>query len=170
MKVIKFEIQVDELDDVVREIEMKPDNTFKDLHSLLQKTFGIKGERGASFFISNKRWQKLNEITLGRESRFERSIDGLKTPVDKILNETDRLIYSSDDVPQFTFLMAAQEAEAPVKAQSLPRITRAEGNLPQPAKSKFADHIFQDDYLQQTGEGLDDSDTEDLFEADESEP
>lgn len=161
MKVIRFEIQVEELDDVSREIELKATHTFKDLSDAIIEAFKIKATRGASFFTCNNKWQKLNEITLGRESRFEKPINGLKTSVEKLLKNTNRFIYFSEDVPDYTFLMGAEQKESKADPKKLPRIVKSTGNLPGPSKKKdFTDSIFSDDFKKNTGEVYDESDSD----------
>jgi len=159
MKVIRFEIQVEELEKVFREIEIKPSQTFKDLSDAIIQAFNIKATRGAAFFTSNKKWQKLNEITLGKESKFEKPINGLKSSIEKIFKGTNRFIYYSEDLPQFTFLMGAEEKESKAAPKKFPRVVKSEGNLPAPpSKKKFTDNIFTDDFGSQTGEVYDASD------------
>ena len=159
MKIIRFEIQVDELDNVFREIELKPSQTFKELNDAIIDAFGIKVERGSSFFTSNKKWQKLNEITLGKDSKFEKPINGLKSTIEKVFKDINRFIYYCEDVPQFTFLMAADEKESKADPKKFPRFVKSEGNLPDlKSKKRFTDNIFADDFGSQTGEVYDSSD------------
>src|SRR5688500_15794880 len=130
MKVISFEIQVDELDGVIREIEVKPAQTFKELGDAILEAFNIKATRDASFFNSNKKWQKQKEITLGKESRFEKPVTGLKTSVEKGMKETQRYIFYTEDAAEYTFLMAAEEKESKADVKKLPRVAKSTGNLP----------------------------------------
>ncbi len=157
MKVIRFEIQVDELDNVLREIEIKPSHTFKDLSDAILEAFGIKATRGASFFTSNNKWQKLNEITLGKDSRFEKPVNGLKTSIEKVLKDNSRFVYFSEDAPQFTFIMAADEKESKTDPKKLPRVVRSEGILPAAKAKKFTDNIFSDDFSSHAGDVYDSS-------------
>lgn len=156
MKVIRFEIQVDELDNVLREIEIKPSQTFKDLNDAILDAFSIKATRGAAFFTSNRKWQKLNEITLGKDSKFEKPINGLKSSIEKVFKDTDRFIYFSEDLPQFTFLIGAEEKESKADPKKFPRLVKSEGKLPDlTSKKRFTDSIFSDDFGSQTGEVYD---------------
>lgn len=155
MKIIRFEIQVEELDNVVREIEIKPSQTFKELSLAIFDAFGIKPTRGASFYTSNNKWQKLNEITLGKDSKFEKPINGLKTPVEKALKDTSRFIFFSEDVPQFTFLLAAAEEESKAHPKKFPRVAKSVGALPAAKAKKFTDHLFSDDFTSRTGDVYD---------------
>ncbi len=161
MKIIRFEIQPDELENVERVIDVKTTQTFDDLHRAIAEAFNIKVSRGASFYTSNSKWQKLNEITLGKESRFENPVDGLKTKVEKVMEDTQRFIYNTEDAPQFTFLMLAGTAESKADPKKFPRIVSANGNLPNMSRpKKFTDNIFADDFKSQTGEVFDESETD----------
>ena len=160
MKIIRFEIQIDEVDNVLREIEIKPSQTFKDLSDSILAAFNIKAERNAAFFTSNKKWQKLNEITLGKESKFEKPVNGLKTSIGKIFDETKSFVYFTEDAPHYTFIMVAEEKESKADPKKFPRITKSEGNLPTQRAKKFTDNIFTDDFSSQTGEVYDASDSD----------
>lgn len=157
MKVIRFEIQVDELDNVLREIEIKPSQTFKDLSDAILATFGIKATRGSSFFTSNNKWQKLNEITLGKDSRFEKPVNGLKTSIEKVFKDNNRFIYFTEDAPQFTFIMAADEKESKADPKKFPRLAKSAGALPEVKAKKFTDNIFSDDFSSHAGDVYDSS-------------
>ena len=158
MKIIRFEIQVDELDNVFREIEIKPSQTFKELSNSILDAFNIKATRGAAFFTSNNKWQKLNEITLGKDSKFENPINGLKSSIEKVFKDNNLFVYFSEDVPQFTFIMAAEEKESKADPKKFPRVVKSEGALPAAKPKKFTDNIFTDDFSSQTGEVYDASD------------
>lgn len=160
MKIIRFEIQVEEVDGVSREVEVKASHTFKDLSDTLLQAFAIKASRGASFFISNNKWQKLNEITLGKESRFEKPVNGLKTSVEKVFKETSRFIFYSEDAPQFTFLMAAEEKESKADPKKFPRVAGSSGTLPAASARGFTDVLFAEDFKKDTGEVYDESDSD----------
>lgn len=81
MQVYRFRLLIDEQDDFLRDIEIKPGQTFKDFHDIILKSVDIEGNELASFFICDQQWNKQQEITL---------IDmGLKEP-DAEIDEDDR--------------------------------------------------------------------------------
>lgn len=81
MQAYRFRILYDEQDDFLRDIEIKPGQTFKDFHDIILKSVDIEGNELASFFICDPQWNKQHEITL---------IDmGLKVP-DTDFDEDDR--------------------------------------------------------------------------------
>lgn len=81
MQVYRFRLLHEEQDDFLRDIEIKPGQTFKDFHEIILKSVGIEEKELASFFICDPRWNKQREITL---------IDmGLKLP-DAEVDEDER--------------------------------------------------------------------------------
>jgi hypothetical protein len=64
MLAYKFRLLHEDQDDFLRDIEIKPSQTYKDLHDCLVKTIGLSGKELASFFVCNHHWRKQREITL----------------------------------------------------------------------------------------------------------
>jgi hypothetical protein len=59
-----FRIISDENPDFYRDLVAKGSDTFLDFHNTLQKELGYDASQLASFFITNERWEKEQEITL----------------------------------------------------------------------------------------------------------
>ena len=82
MQAYRFRILCDEQDDFIRDIEIKPGQTFKQFHDIILQSAEIEGNELASFFICDPRWNKEKEITL---------IDmGLKVPDTDFDSDDDR--------------------------------------------------------------------------------
>lgn len=64
MLAYRFRILYDEQEDFLRDIEIKPGQTFKDFHVCLLKSTNLDSNELASFFICDQSWNKLKEITL----------------------------------------------------------------------------------------------------------
>lgn len=64
MQVYRFRILFDEQEDFLRDIEIKPGQTFKDFHDIILRSVEIEGNELASFFICDPGWNKQREITL----------------------------------------------------------------------------------------------------------
>lgn len=64
MAVYKFRIKFEDYDDVTRDIEIKPTQTFKDLHLSIQQAIKFDASKPANFFMSNDQWVKGKEISL----------------------------------------------------------------------------------------------------------
>jgi hypothetical protein len=81
MQAYRFRLLSEEQDDFLRDIEIKPGQTFKDFHDIILESVEITGNELASFFICDPQWNKEREITL---------IDmGLKVP-DTDFDEDER--------------------------------------------------------------------------------
>jgi hypothetical protein len=81
MQVYRFRLLFEEQEDFLRDIEIKPGQTFKDFHDIILQSVDIESNELASFFICDPGWNKQREITL---------IDmGLKVP-DTDFDDDDR--------------------------------------------------------------------------------
>lgn len=81
MQVYRFRLLFEEQEDFLRDIEIKPGQTFKDFHDIILQSVDIESNELASFFICDQGWNKQREITL---------IDmGVKIP-DTDFDEDDR--------------------------------------------------------------------------------
>jgi hypothetical protein len=64
MQAYRFRLLFEDQDEFLRDIEIKPGQTFKDFHDFILKSVEIEGNELASFFICDPRWNKQREITL----------------------------------------------------------------------------------------------------------
>jgi hypothetical protein len=88
MAIYRFRISFEDFDEVVREIDIKSNQTFKDLHEFFLKNVGYDPEKSSSFYVSNDQWIKNEElaylpnprkvnnaIALMENSKFSKFID-----------------------------------------------------------------------------------------------
>jgi hypothetical protein len=64
MQAYRFRLLFEEQEDFLRDIEIKPGQTFRDFNDIVIKSVGLEGNELASFFICDPRWNKQREITL----------------------------------------------------------------------------------------------------------
>ena len=64
MAVYRFRVTFEDQDDVYREIEIRANQTFEDLHYALLQSISFDSKHEASFFMSDDFWRKGQEITL----------------------------------------------------------------------------------------------------------
>jgi hypothetical protein len=64
MTVYKFRISFEDHEEVTRDIEILPTQTFEEMHLAIQEAVGFDNTKGASFYMSNDHWIKGEEITL----------------------------------------------------------------------------------------------------------
>ena len=115
MKVYKFRLQCEDQSDVLREIEIRPDQTFKELHDVIVKTLKLDGEELASFHVANDNWEKLVEITLidmsgeadeelDRDDQVQTVFVMGETKLERFMDEQgQKLIYEYDFLQLQTF-------------------------------------------------------------------
>lgn len=64
MQAYRFRLLSADQDDFLRDIEIKPGQTFRDFHEIVKSSVGLEGNELASFFVCDPRWLKQKEITL----------------------------------------------------------------------------------------------------------
>jgi hypothetical protein len=75
MALYRFRITFEDYDDVIREIDVKSNQTFEDLHRAIHQSTGYNSEFPSSFYISNDQWTKGEEITyLPNQKRIDRGV------------------------------------------------------------------------------------------------
>ncbi len=62
MAVYRFRISFEDYDEVTREIDIKSNQTFKDLHFFFLNKIGYDPEKSSSFYVSNDQWIKNEEL------------------------------------------------------------------------------------------------------------
>src|SRR3954466_15723229 len=75
MALYRFKVTFEDYDDVSRDIEIKSNQTFIDLHKAIHQSTGYNPEFPSSFYISNDQWIKGEEITyLPNQKRIDRGV------------------------------------------------------------------------------------------------
>ena len=62
MAIYRFKVSFEDYDDVVREIDIKSNQTFDDLHHAIHQSTKYNPETSSSFYVSNDQWIKGQEI------------------------------------------------------------------------------------------------------------
>ncbi len=62
MAIYRFRISFEDYDEVIREIDIKSNQTFKDLHFFFLQCLGYDPEKSSSFYVSNDHWIKNEEL------------------------------------------------------------------------------------------------------------
>jgi hypothetical protein len=75
MALYRFKVSFEDYDEVVREIDVRSNQTFEDLHRAIHQAIGYNCEYPSSFYISNDQWIKGEEITfMPNQRRIDRGI------------------------------------------------------------------------------------------------
>lgn len=93
--IYKFRVMFDEIDDFVRDIEIKCSDNFEKFHHALIQYIGLASGEMASFSICDSKWNKKNEITLMDFSEENETIE------EPEYDEDDQYSTSSK-LPKFT--------------------------------------------------------------------
>ncbi|HWY34980.1 MAG TPA: hypothetical protein VNX68_10060, partial [Nitrosopumilaceae archaeon] len=107
MAVYRFRVAFEDNEDTTRDIEIKPTQTFADLHHAIQDAIKFDDKLAASFFVSDDYWRKEQEITL-----FEEDLDTgvklmAKTKIASLIETPyQRFIYVYDKTVQWTLMVS----------------------------------------------------------------
>jgi len=75
MAIYRFKVSFEDFDEVVREIDIKSNQTFEDLHKAIHRSTGYNPEKSSSFYISTDHWIKGDEIAyLPNQRKVDRGV------------------------------------------------------------------------------------------------
>jgi hypothetical protein len=96
MALYRFRVTFEDYDDVIREIDVKSNQTFEDLHRAIHQSTGYSPEFSSSFYISNDQWTKGEEITyLPNQKRIDRGVS--------LMNKVKLLSFIDDPHQKFYY-------------------------------------------------------------------
>ena len=129
--IYKFQIVSQESQNFLLEVVLDEKHSFFDFHSIIQKSVGFESHQLASFFVSDKRWKKLVEISM-----LDLGINGAaffimqKTRLcDLLREEGQKLIYTFDFLNDRSFLIELTGI-AMEKNFNEPLVTLKQGEAP----------------------------------------
>jgi len=64
MTVYRFRVSFEDHNDIYRDIEILSNQSFDELHQMIQQAIGFDASKNATFFISNDYWRREKEIPL----------------------------------------------------------------------------------------------------------
>jgi hypothetical protein len=64
MAIYRFKISFEDFDEVTREIDIKTNQTFEDLHRAIHRSTGYNADKSSSFYVSTDNWIKGDEIAI----------------------------------------------------------------------------------------------------------
>lgn len=124
MAVYKFKVTYEDHEDVYREIEIRSDQTFEDLHLAIQKAISFDNSQPASFYMSDASWRKGQEITLMGKSRLADFMD----------DPHQKMIYIFDFKACWTFLVELVKINVDTPKGDFPRCVKTVGSAPKQYK------------------------------------
>lgn len=137
--IYRFKIWFDDVEDVVRVIDIKPGQTFLDFHNILHDSLGFDKGRG-SFFESDDRWRKLQELALDAGNPYsEQAKDMSMAAIKNWVNDPyQRFIYICDPDANWTLFCELMSIVDEMVNKTYPLVFRTEGKAP---KQKEDNHL-----------------------------
>lgn len=167
MNAIKFRVVLDFEEDIFRDILMPVNASFEELHAEILRSFGYPNNQMASFYMSNEKWDKGEEIPLF-DMNEEFGPEALETMKDvtlnsKLFDEGQRMVYVYDFMLMWCFFVEVIGFET--TKENLPLVTTIFGSAPDP-NSKEPDFMFETETSGSSKTNVsdeDDEDEDDLF-------
>ena len=69
MAIYRFKVSFEDYDDIIREIDIKTNQTFEDLHRAIHQSTGYNADLPSSFYVSTDNWIKGQEIAIHPNQR-----------------------------------------------------------------------------------------------------
>lgn len=135
MRIYRFRVLIEDKSEAFRDIEIRSEQSFLDLHKAIKKAFGFKGEEMACFYVSDDSWERGAMIPLADLGFAE---DGGTPPAlmadvyisDHMRSTKQRYIYVYDFLFNWTFLIELVSAKEPVKGKRYPQVVFSHGEAP----------------------------------------
>lgn len=135
MRIYRFRVLIDDPTEAFRDIEIRSEQTFKDLHTAIKAAFGFEGAEMACFYVSDEEWGKGPEIPLADLGFGE---DGDTPPAlmddvlisDHIRSTKQRFIYAYDFLHMWMFMVELIGAHLVEKGKTYPQVVMSMGTPP----------------------------------------
>ena len=163
MAILKFRVYFEEDESVYRDVVIRHNQTYQDLHEAILKSYEFDNKHKATFYRSNDHWLRGREITLekyDKEYKAPPLIMQETTIGSEIKDTNQRFVYQYDFNRVWNFLVELINVSKEENAKlSYPACVRTEGIAPSQYGTKgllgpkFAD--IEEKYdLTQVGEGF----------------
>ncbi|MGK6349911.1 IS1096 element passenger TnpR family protein [Parapedobacter sp. DT-150] len=176
MAIYRFRISFEDYDDVIREIDVLPKQTFWDLHKALHVATGYNPEVPSSFYVSNDFWKKGSEIAyLPDERKRERGVALMEeAKLNKFVDDPHQKFYYVYDFDhpfdfhvQLIKILKEEEGKVyPALFKSVGQAPKLPGSTVVPAET-VAKKEEDYDFLQETEYGINEEEDFDLLDEEE---
>lgn len=177
-RIYTFRVLLDTAQEVFRDIEVKSDHTFEQLHTAIQAAFDFSGKEMASFYMSNDEWERGKEIPL-MDMNYgdgEEAFSMGEVKVGELIRKPgQRMIYIYDFLRMWGFFVEMVSVSDADPDLEYPRVSVALGEAPDEG-SKDMDFKMEtesahgdeddEDYFDEFDEDLDDDDLDQLSDRD----
>jgi hypothetical protein len=135
MAILKFRVYFEEDDSVYRDVVIRHNQNFYDLHTTILKAYEFDTKHQATFYRSNDHWQRGREISLEKyDKRYQAEPLLMQdTPISsEIKQPNQRFIYVYDFVKNWAFQVELINVSKEESSKIIyPGVTRKEGIAPQ---------------------------------------
>jgi hypothetical protein len=177
MALYRFRVTFEDYDDVTREIDVKSNQTFEELHRAIHQSTGYNPDYPSSFYISNDQWMKGEEITfLPNQRRIDRGVSLMdKVKLSSFIDDPHQKFYYTFNFDRpFDFhveLMKIILEDAP--GVTYPAVIKSVGEAPKQFGNVFtptaAPEVSEDFDFPNEEMGFNPEDAEDLSEVTDDE-
>ena len=156
--IYRIRIILDTKEDIIRDIEIENNSTFKDLHLEILKSFQFDGNEMASFYLSNDNWIQGKEISLSSfQGEDEDELIMENCSLDSIIDENQKkFIYIYDFLNLWTFFIEIFEINSIIKDEKYPKLIFSLGKIPEKAPDKNFEEIKDNDFENDFEDNYDD--------------
>lgn len=133
MAIYRFKISFEDYDDVVREIDIKSNQTFEELHRALHASTGYPAEVSSSFYVSNDAWIRGEEIALLPNARkAERGVKLMEnSKLSSFIDDPHQKFYYTYNFDRpFDFHVELIKILDEDNGKTYPFLARSSGNAP----------------------------------------
>ncbi|QNM86645.1 hypothetical protein H9W90_05875 [Polaribacter pectinis] len=132
----KIRVILDTKEDIIRTILINDNINLENLHSIIAKSFGFKGQEMASFYRTDEEWNQGEEIPLFNMAEAGEGVSMQTCILNETLpEENDKLIYVYDFLNMWTFYVDVVEISSEMK-NDLPQTILSVGEIPEEAPEK----------------------------------
>lgn len=161
MAIYRFRVSFEDYDDITRDIDIKSNQTFEDLHYAIHKSTGYTPDKSSSFFVSTDQWIKGDEIAhLPNQRKVDRGVTLMEgTKLSRFIDDPHQKFYYiyNFDRP-FDFHVELVKILDEVAGKEYPLISRSVGEAPKMMG-----------LIPETPVASDDNDDDDDFTSDDTE-
>jgi hypothetical protein len=142
MAVYKLRVTFEDYEDVYRDIEIRPSQTFFDLHQVILQSISFDSKHAASFFVSDEYWRKNDVITLLDEDLEEGVRLMKKVKISStVVQPNQRYVYLYDKQALWSFLIELIKLVPEDATASYPRCVKTVGQAPKQYKQQVLDKL-----------------------------
>src|SRR5580692_13077361 len=134
MAILKFRIYFEEDDSVYRDVVVKHNQHFLELHQVILKAYEFDNKHQATFYRSNDHWQRGREISLEKYDKpykVDPLIMDATTVGSEIRDPNQKFVYVYDFVKNWSFLVELINVSKEDGAKlDYPAVVKSEGIAP----------------------------------------